>query len=75
MNLPRTFGTPTLNQMGGVDPITLSGFAPFTTYNCSVKASNSVRDGPGAIAAATTDEDCKKIELLLSHWVFLTWDT
>ena len=57
--LPRTFNGTDFNQMGGVDPITLSGFTPFTTYNCSVIASDSAWNGFAATTTATTEEDCK----------------
>ena len=60
--LPITYMQSDFNEMGGV-VATLSGFAPSTTYNCTVLASNGVGDGPNAIATATTGEDCKCMNL------------
>ena len=61
---PRTFNESDFNQMGGVDPVTLSGF---TTYNCSVIASTSAGNGLAAMATATTEEDCKHFKYKLSY--------
>ena len=60
-NLPRAFNKPNFNQMGGVDPVTVYGFTPFTTYNCSaVTLGYTTGDGHAASAIATTEEDCKQ---------------
>ena len=63
-SLPRAFNESDFNQMEGVYPVTLSGFTPFTTYNCSVIASNSAGDGPPVTTTATTEEDCKHCRLV-----------
>ena len=39
--------------------VTLSGFTPITSYNCSVSASNSAGEGPPAYDDVTTDDDSK----------------
>ena len=63
--LPMTYEQSDFNEMGGV-VTTLSGFAPSTTYNCTVLASNIAGDGPTAIAIATTGEDCKH-SFIITH--------
>ena len=49
------------SDFGGGVETTLIGFAPSTTYNCTVLASNIAGGGPNARATATTGDDCKHI--------------
>ena len=48
-----------LGPVSEAGSVTLNGFAPATTYNCSVSASNSVGSGPLTYDAVTTGDDCK----------------
>lgn len=41
--------------------VTLSGFTPITSYNCSVSASNSAGEGPPAYDDVTTDDDSETV--------------
>ena len=39
--------------------VMFGGFSPFTTYSCSVRATNSAGTGPPAYVNITTADDCK----------------
>ena len=65
--LPRTFNQSELNNGVGVE-VRLSGFAPSTTYNCSVIATTRAGDDSTVSAVATTEDDCK-CELIPLHSV------
>ena len=46
--------------MEGVRAVTVYGYTPFTTYNCSVKALNQAgQGGPSASVTAKTVDECK----------------
>jgi len=64
---PLTAGGDITMQYTQDGTFTLGGFTPFTTYNCSIFASNSQGDGPVASMTITTEEDCKL------PFVFLMW--
>ena len=49
------------NTIGGVGPVTLNGFTPFTTYNCRVIALNAGGSGLAASLTVTTEDDCKLV--------------
>ena len=42
----------------------LEGFAPATTYNCSISASNSQGSGPVTYVVVTTMDDGKHVETM-----------
>ena len=50
---------------------TLEGFAPATTYNCSISASNSEGSGPVAYIVVATMDDGKRIETVLYTSTYL----
>ena len=56
---PQTAGGDITMQYTQDGTFTLGGFTPFTTYSCSIFASNSQGDGPVASRTIPTDEDCK----------------
>lgn len=48
-----------LKSVSEAGSITVGGFSPLTTYNCSVSASNSAGSGPLAYYDVTTGDDSK----------------
>ena len=49
-----------LTPVAEAGSVTVSGFSPFTSYNCSVRATNSAGNGPPAYVSSTTEDDGNK---------------
>ena len=57
-------GTTISMQYTAAGTFTLEGFTPFTSYNCSISASNSQGSGPVAYLINTTLEACKQTDIM-----------
>ena len=58
-------GTMSPTVSGSITSITVENLTPFTSYDCSVSASNVAGNGPKAYITGTTAEEGKQAYLML----------